>query len=114
MVAMHDGSRILLKLGPDYDPTDKMNAFRTLEELDGSQQFITGLIYINQQERPDLHELLHVPETPLVHLTGGQAPPSRRAEDDGEAVDRKLEAGSWKPEAGSRKRVRLTLGHCRG
>jgi 2-oxoglutarate ferredoxin oxidoreductase subunit beta len=31
-VAMHDGSRIRLKkLDPDYDPTDKLDAFRTLE-----------------------------------------------------------------------------------
>ncbi len=82
-VAMHDGSRILLKkLDPDYDPTDKMNAFRTLEEARQNQQFITGLIYINQQERPDLHELLHVPETPLVHLTEDKLRPSRAALED--------------------------------
>src|SRR5690606_34968268 len=79
-VAMHDGSRILLKkLDPDYDPTNKMNAFQALEEARQNQQFITGLIYINQQERPDLHELLHVPETPLVHLPEDKLRPSREA-----------------------------------
>ena len=58
---MHDGSRIVLKkLDPDYDPTNKLNAFHTLEEARQNQQFITGLIYINQEERPDLHELLHI------------------------------------------------------
>ena len=31
-VAMHDGSRIRLKkLDPGYDPTSKLNAFKTLE-----------------------------------------------------------------------------------
>ncbi len=68
-VAMHDGSRVVLKkLDPDYDPTDKLNAFKTLEEARQRQHFITGLIYINQQERPDLHELLHYSDTPLAYL----------------------------------------------
>jgi 2-oxoglutarate/2-oxoacid ferredoxin oxidoreductase subunit beta len=79
-VAMHDGSRIVLKkLDPDYDPTDKMNAFHTLEEARQAQQFITGLIYINQQERPDLHELLHVSDTPLSQLPEEKLRPSRQA-----------------------------------
>jgi len=79
-VAMHDGSRVVLKkLDPDYDPTSKLNAFQTLESARQNQQFITGLIYINQDERPDLHELLHYTETPLVHLTEEKLRPSRQA-----------------------------------
>lgn len=79
-VAMHDGSRIVLKkLDPNYDPTDKLGAFRTLEQARQNQQFITGLIYINQDERPDLHELLHYAETPLVHLPEDKLRPSRAA-----------------------------------
>jgi len=79
-VAMHDGSRIVLKkLDPDYDPTDKLNAFRTIEEARQHQQFITGLIYINQDERPDLHELLHYVDTPLARLPEEKLRPSREA-----------------------------------
>ena len=79
-VAMHDGSKIVLKkLDPDYDPTDKLNAFRTLEEARQNQQFITGLIYVNEQERPDLHELLHYTDTPLVHLPDDKLRPGREA-----------------------------------
>jgi 2-oxoglutarate ferredoxin oxidoreductase subunit beta len=79
-VQMHDGTRIVLKkLDPDYDPTDKLLAFRTLEEAREKQQFITGLIYVNEQERPDLHELLCYTDTPLVHLSDDMLRPSREA-----------------------------------
>jgi 2-oxoglutarate ferredoxin oxidoreductase subunit beta len=79
-VKMHDGSRIVLKkLDPDYDPTDKLNAFRTLEEARENQQFITGLIYVNEHERPDLHELLHYTDTPLVYLPDEALRPGREA-----------------------------------
>jgi 2-oxoglutarate ferredoxin oxidoreductase subunit beta len=79
-VAMHDGSRVVLKkLDPDYDPTSKLNAFQTLEEARQHQQFITGLIYINQDERPDLHELLHYTDTPLAYLSEEKLRPSRQA-----------------------------------
>ncbi len=79
-VAMHDGSRVVLKkLDPDYDPTDKLNAFRTLEEARQRQQFLTGLIYINQEDRPDLHELLHYTEMPLAYLPDEKLRPSRAA-----------------------------------
>ncbi len=79
-VQMHDGTRIVLKkCDPDYDPTDKLLAFRTLEEARQKQQFITGLIYINQQERPDLHELLHYIDTPLSQLPEEKLRPSRES-----------------------------------
>jgi 2-oxoglutarate ferredoxin oxidoreductase subunit beta len=79
-VAMHDGSRIVLKkLDPDYDPTDKLGAFRELEQARANQQFITGLIYVNEKERPDLHELLQLVETPLARLPEEKMRPSRDA-----------------------------------
>ncbi len=79
-VAMHDGSRIVLKkLDPDYDPTDKLGAFRTLEEARQNQQFITGLIYVNEKERPDLHELMQLGEMPLARLPEQKLRPSREA-----------------------------------
>ncbi len=79
-VAMHDGSKVVLKkLSPDYDPTDKQLALKTLEEARAQQKFITGLIYVNEQERPDFHELLHLCSTPLVHLPEEKLRPSREA-----------------------------------
>jgi len=78
-VEMHDGSHIRLKkLDRDYDPRDRAQAMRLLDEAREKQQFITGLIYINQ-ERPSLPELERLPETPLAHLPESQLRPPREA-----------------------------------
>jgi 2-oxoglutarate ferredoxin oxidoreductase subunit beta len=78
-VEMHDGSHIRLKkLDRDYDPRDRMQAMRLLDEAREKQEFITGLIYINE-ERPSLPELERLPETPLAHLPESQLRPPREA-----------------------------------
>ena len=78
-VQMHDGSHIRLKkLDRDYDPRDRMQAMRLLDEAHEKQEFITGLIYINQ-ERPSLPQLERLPETPLAHLPESQLRPPREA-----------------------------------
>jgi 2-oxoglutarate/2-oxoacid ferredoxin oxidoreductase subunit beta len=79
-VVMHDRSRIVLKkLDPDYDPTDKSAAFKVLEDARASQQFITGLIYVNEKERPNLLELLELADEPLAALPEHKLRPSREA-----------------------------------
>ncbi len=76
---MHDGSVIRLrKLDNGYDPTDRYAAMRLLEEAHQKQEFITGLIYVNEA-RPALPELEHLPETPLAHLPEEKLRPSREA-----------------------------------
>jgi len=76
-VEMHDGSLLRLKkLDNDYDPTDRYAAMRLLEDAHQKQEFITGLIYVNES-RPSLPELEHLPETPLVHLPEKKLRPSR-------------------------------------
>jgi 2-oxoglutarate ferredoxin oxidoreductase subunit beta len=78
-VEMHDGSHIRLKkLDRDYDPRDRMQAMKLLDEAHEKQEFITGLIYINQ-ERPSLPQLERLPETPLAHLPESQLRPPREA-----------------------------------
>jgi 2-oxoglutarate/2-oxoacid ferredoxin oxidoreductase subunit beta len=80
-VEMPDGSHIVLKkLDNHYDPTDKYAAMRLLEDAHQKQEFITGLIYLNEA-RPSLPELERLPETPLVHLPEEQVRPSRDALD---------------------------------
>jgi 2-oxoglutarate/2-oxoacid ferredoxin oxidoreductase subunit beta len=80
-VAMHDGSHIRLKkLDNNYDPTDRFAAMRLLEDAHIKQEFITGLIYINEQ-RPTLPELERLPEAPLVQLPAERLRPSREALD---------------------------------
>ncbi len=76
-VEMHDGSRIMLKkVGPDHDPTDKYAAMRLLEQAKLDRQFITGLIYIDQN-RPTLPEQMRLVRTPLAHLPEDRLRPSR-------------------------------------
>lgn len=78
---MHDGSIIRLrKLDNGYDPTDRFAAMKLLEEAHRKQEFITGLIYVNEG-RPSFPELEHLPETPLAHLGVEQLRPSREALD---------------------------------
>jgi 2-oxoglutarate ferredoxin oxidoreductase subunit beta len=78
-VEMHDGSHIRLKkLDRDYDPRDRMQAMKLLDEAREKQEFITGLIYVNE-ERPSLPELERLPETPLAHLAESQLRPPREA-----------------------------------
>ncbi|NDJ76906.1 MAG: 2-oxoacid:ferredoxin oxidoreductase subunit beta [Chloroflexi bacterium] len=79
-VELHDGSHLMLrKLDPEkHDPTDKLAAFRRLEEARLDGQFITGLIYVDE-ERPTLAETSHLIETPLVHLAEDKLRPPREA-----------------------------------
>ena len=78
-VKMHDGPTIKLKkLAKDYDPTDKWRALSLLEEARGKQEFITGLLYINE-ERATLPDVLRLPETPLAQLPEDRLRPSREA-----------------------------------
>jgi 2-oxoglutarate ferredoxin oxidoreductase subunit beta len=80
-VEMHDGSLLRLKkLDNDYDPTDRYAAMRLLEEAHQKQEFITGLIYVNEG-RPSLPEVERLPETPLVRLPDEKLRPSRDALD---------------------------------
>ncbi len=56
-----------------------MAAMKLLEDAKTKQEFITGLIYINE-ERPSLPELERLPATPLARM-GEELRPSREALD---------------------------------
>jgi 2-oxoglutarate ferredoxin oxidoreductase subunit beta len=67
-VVLHDGSTVILKkLGRDYDPTNRAEAMRVLEEANSCQCLITGLIYINTNQEC-LVDIYNLPETPLNRL----------------------------------------------
>jgi 2-oxoglutarate ferredoxin oxidoreductase subunit beta len=79
LVKLHDGPTIKLrKLGRDYDPTNKWRALALLEEAREKQEFITGLIYINE-ERPTFPQVMHLTDTPLAQLPEERLRPSREA-----------------------------------
>jgi 2-oxoglutarate ferredoxin oxidoreductase subunit beta len=76
-VEMHDGSLLRLKkLDNNYDPTDKYAAMRLLEDAHLKQEFITGLVYINEK-RASFTEMERLPEMPLATLPEAKVRPSQ-------------------------------------
>ena len=80
-VTMHDGSVVVLKkLDRDYDPTDRTEAMRVLEEANECQCLITGLIYIDTTQ-PSLIDLYNLPSTALNRLPENRIRPPRKSID---------------------------------
>ena len=78
-VTMHDGSVVVLKkLEKDYDPTDKYQALRMLEEAERNRWLITGLIYVDP-DQPALYDYLNLVEEPLNRVPAEQLRPSAEA-----------------------------------
>jgi 2-oxoglutarate/2-oxoacid ferredoxin oxidoreductase subunit beta len=81
-VAMHDGSRLLLrKLGADYDPTSKTEALRLLTEAHDKGEIVTGLFYIDTKT-PNFLQLLNVVDEPLATLPESRVRPPQRVLDE--------------------------------
>ncbi len=75
-VTMHDGSVVLLKkLENEYDPTDKWQALRTLEDAANNNWLLTGLIYVNPTA-PTLFDKYNLSDTPLNRLPAEKLRPS--------------------------------------
>jgi 2-oxoglutarate ferredoxin oxidoreductase subunit beta len=67
-VTMHDGSKVILKkVEQDYDPRNRAEAMRVLEEANAKRWLLTGLIYINT-EQPSLLDIYNLTETALNRL----------------------------------------------
>src|SRR5512139_190850 len=76
-VTLHDGSSVILKkLDRDYDPKNRAEAMRVLEESNKDCCLITGLIYIDQ-EPPTLFDLYNLPDEPLNRLKEDRLRPAR-------------------------------------
>jgi 2-oxoglutarate ferredoxin oxidoreductase subunit beta len=76
-VTMHDGSKVILKkLEQDYDPTNRVDAMRLLEEANAKQWLLTGLIYINP-DQPSMLDIYNLTEEPLNRLTPDRLRPSQ-------------------------------------
>jgi 2-oxoglutarate ferredoxin oxidoreductase subunit beta len=76
-VTMHDGSTVILKkLDRDYDPKNRAEAMRVLEESNKDCCLITGLIYIDENQ-PTLFELYNLPNEPLNRLTEDRLRPPK-------------------------------------
>lgn len=77
LVKLHDGPTIKLKkLGKEYDPTSRWGALALLEEARRKQEFITGLLFIDES-RQTLQDTMQLTDTPLVNLPEEQLRPAR-------------------------------------
>ena len=75
-VSMHDGSTVILKnLEKSYDPTDRFEALRVMEEAQCNNWLITGLLYVDTG-KPALTDTYNLTDTPLNRLTEADLRPA--------------------------------------
>jgi 2-oxoglutarate ferredoxin oxidoreductase subunit beta len=81
-VQFHDGSRIMLrKTGRDYDPTNKDLAFETIHNSAKNHEFLTGLLYIDEQ-KPSFTDIMDLCDEPLARLPESKLRPPKQALDE--------------------------------
>ena len=77
-VTMHDGSKIILrKLENDYDPTNREEAMKMLEDANRCNCLVTGLIYIDEKKPSLMEDIYHLTDTPLNRLTEDRLRPPK-------------------------------------
>ncbi|PKO18511.1 MAG: 2-oxoglutarate ferredoxin oxidoreductase subunit beta [Chloroflexi bacterium HGW-Chloroflexi-10] len=75
-VTMHDGSLVVLKkLDKDYDPTNRYEALRVLEESAKNNTMVTGLLYVDPEAKT-LFDRYKMPSKALNRLTPEEIRPS--------------------------------------
>jgi 2-oxoglutarate ferredoxin oxidoreductase subunit beta len=78
-VAMHDGSRVLLrKVEAQYDATDRAVALQTIQQRLKHGEYLTGLLYIGS-DQPELHALNATPDLPLNQIPYARLNPGPQA-----------------------------------
>jgi 2-oxoglutarate ferredoxin oxidoreductase subunit beta len=76
-VTMHDGSVILFKkLERDYDPTNRTEAIRLLEEAIRRNWLITGLLYVDPNT-PNIYKMYSMGKEPLNRLSPEKIRPNK-------------------------------------
>jgi 2-oxoglutarate/2-oxoacid ferredoxin oxidoreductase subunit beta len=79
-VEMHDGSRVVLrKLNAGYDPTDRAAAYDFIEGKLKQNEYVTGLIHIEESGETEFHTLNRSTATPLNRLPYDKLSPGRAA-----------------------------------
>ncbi len=76
-VTMHDGSTLRIKkLGREYDPTNKFDALKALDEAGKKSEVLTGVFYIDTH-KPNFMEMLGMEEAPLATLPESKVRPPK-------------------------------------
>jgi 2-oxoglutarate ferredoxin oxidoreductase subunit beta len=79
-VELHDGSRVVLrKLGTSYDPTDAAAAYHFIECKLKQNEYVTGLIHINEAGSTEFHTLNNSSAVPLNRIPYEKLSPGRIA-----------------------------------
>jgi len=80
-VRMHDGSSLRLrKIREDYDPTNRIEAVKTLMEAHEKGEVLTGVFYVDTQ-KPTFTDLLNLVDQPLSSLADSVIRPSKETLD---------------------------------
>ena len=80
-VTMHDGSTLRIKkLGREYDPTNKFDALKALDEAAKKGEVLTGVFYVDTH-KPNFMEMLGMEDAPLATLPESKVRPSREVLD---------------------------------
>ena len=78
-VEMHDGSKLRIKkLGRDYDPGNKFDALKAIDQAERNGEVLTGVYYI-ATDRPTFLDLLNLDDAPLATLPESKVRPGREA-----------------------------------
>lgn len=81
-VPLHDGTVVLLKkLDQNYDPTDRFEAIRILEQAVKENTLITGLLFVDPNAKT-LFDHYKMPDEPLNRLKPEKLRPSREILDE--------------------------------
>jgi 2-oxoglutarate ferredoxin oxidoreductase subunit beta len=76
-VTMHDGSTLRIrKLGREYDPTNKFDALKALDEAGKKGEVLTGVFYIDTH-KPNFMEMLGMEEAALATLPESKVRPPK-------------------------------------
>jgi 2-oxoglutarate ferredoxin oxidoreductase subunit beta len=81
-VQLHDGSRVILrKLGVSYDPTDRSAAYAFIESKLKQNEYVTGLIHIDEADNTAFHNLNRTAKVPLNSIPFEKLSPGSAALD---------------------------------
>jgi 2-oxoglutarate ferredoxin oxidoreductase subunit beta len=81
-IELHDGSHLRLKkTDRDYDATNKAVAVETIAKAAEDKQFLTGLLYINE-EKANFSDIMHVVDTPITEIPNEKLRPSKAVLDE--------------------------------
>ena len=76
-VSLHDGTVVLLKkLDKDYDPTNRHEALRMLEQAEKDNTLMTGLLFVDPNAKT-LFDRYKLPDEPLNRLEPGKLRPTQ-------------------------------------